>query len=192
MARIDAPKRPGALARLTGWYSRRRYGTDLAPAAEAWSHTPGLLLGYGALEMAFERSRRVDHKLKLLAELKASTVAGCEWCIDFGSMLSRGGGITDQQLRDLPRYQESDAFSELEKLVLDYATAMTRTPTEMSDELFERLRSHLDEPQIVELTTAVALENLRARFNYALGIESQEFSEGSFCAVPEREAEAVG
>ena len=49
-----------------------------------------------------------------------------------------------------------------------------------------------DEPQIVELTTAVALENLRARFNYALGIESQGFSEGSFCAVPERDAATVG
>jgi hypothetical protein len=43
-------------------------------------------------------------------------------------MLSRGGGITEQQLRDLPRHRDSDAFSELEKLVLDYATAMTRTP----------------------------------------------------------------
>lgn len=75
-----------------------------------------------------ERSRRLDRKLKPLAELKASTVAGCEWCIDFGSMLSRGGGITEQQLRDLPRHRDSDAFSELEKLVLDYATAMTRTP----------------------------------------------------------------
>jgi AhpD family alkylhydroperoxidase len=192
MARIAAPEQPGPLARLTAWYTRRQYGTDLAPATEAWSHTPGLLAGYGALETAFERSRRLDHKLRLLAELKTSTVAGCEWCIDFGSMLSRGGGISEQQLRDLPRYRDSDAFSELEKLVLDYATAMTRTPTEMSDELFEKLRRHLDEPQLVELTTAVALENLRARFNYALGIEAQGFSEGSFCAVPEREAAAVG
>ena len=192
MARIEAPQRPGPLARITAWYSRKRYGKDLAPATEAWSHTPGLLAGYGALELAFERSRRLDHKLKLLAELKASTVAGCEWCIDFGSMLSRGGGITEQQLRDLPRYRDSDAFTELEKLVLDYATVMTRTPTEMSDELFEKLRRHLDEAQIVELTTAVALENLRARFNYALGIESQDFSEGSFCAIPEREPAEVG
>jgi AhpD family alkylhydroperoxidase len=192
VARINAPARHGPLARLTAWYSRRRYGKHLAPATEAWSHTPGLLAGYGALEFAFERSRRLDHKLTLLAELKASTVAGCEWCIDFGSMLSRGGGITEQQLRDLPRYRDSASFSELEKLVLDYAAAMTRTPTEMSDELNEALHEHLDDAQIVELTTAVALENLRARFNYALGIESQEFSEGSFCAVPERGAAAAG
>jgi AhpD family alkylhydroperoxidase len=186
MPRLDAPERPGALARLSGWYSRRTYGADLAPT-DAWAHTPGLLAGYAAMELAFDRSRRLDETLKVLAELKTSTVTGCEWCIDFGSMLSRAKGVTEQQVRDLPRYRDSEAFTELEKLVLDYATRMTRTPTEMSDELFENLRRHLDEAQIVELTTAVALENLRARFNFALGIESQDFSEGSFCAIPERE-----
>jgi AhpD family alkylhydroperoxidase len=191
MGRLNAPERPGVVARLTGWYARRQYGKDLAPAAEAWSHTPGLLAGYGAMELAFDRSRRLDEKLKVLAELKTSTVTGCEWCIDFGSMLSRAKGITEQQIRDLPRYRDSEAFTELEKLVLDYATAMTRTPTEMPDELFDNLRRHLDDAQIVELTTAVALENLRARFNFALGIESQDFSEGSFCAIPEREPVAT-
>jgi AhpD family alkylhydroperoxidase len=179
------------VARLTGWYARRQYGADLAPAADAWSHTPGLLAGYGAMELALDRSRHLDPRLKLLAELKASTVTGCEWCVDFGSMLSRAQGISEQQLRDLPRYRESDAFTELEKLVLDFATAMTRTPTDMSDELFAALSRHLDEPQMVELATAVALENLRARFNHALGIESQNFSEGSFCAIPERERVAT-
>lgn len=191
MSRINAPERRGVVARLTGWYARRQYGADLAPAADAWSHTPGLLAGYGAMELALDRSRRLDPRLKLLAELKASTVTGCEWCVDFGSMLSRAQGISEQQLRDLPRYRESDAFTELEKLVLDFATAMTRTPTDMSDELFAALSRHLDEPQMVELATAVALENLRARFNHALGIESQNFSEGSFCAIPERERVAT-
>jgi AhpD family alkylhydroperoxidase len=190
MARIEAPAKPGLLARLSGWYARRRYGSELAPT-EALSRCPGLMLGYGAMELAFERSHRLDAKLKVLAELKAATVAGCEWCIDFGSMLSRGEGVTEKQLRDLPRYGESDAFSRLEKLVLDYAAAMSRTPVEVPDDLFAELRTHLDEAQIVELTTAVALENYRARFNWALGIESQDFSEGSFCAVPEREAPAA-
>jgi AhpD family alkylhydroperoxidase len=102
MSRIHAPERRGVVARLTGWYARRQYGADLAPAADAWSHTPGLLAGYGAMELALDRSRGLDARLKLLAELKASTVTGCEWCVDFGLMLSRAQGISDQQLRDLP------------------------------------------------------------------------------------------
>jgi AhpD family alkylhydroperoxidase len=187
MARIESPSHPSLLARVAGWYSRRRFGKEMGPLA-AYAHRPGLLLGYGALETASERSHRLDSRLKLLAETKAATLAGCEWCIDFGSMLSRGEGVTEQQLRDLPRYRDSDAFSELEKLVLDYAVAMSRTPVEVPEELFARLRERFDEPQLVELTTAVALENYRARFNHALGVEPQGFSEGAFCAVPERPA----
>jgi|SRR5215468_3214116 len=102
-----------------------------------------------------------------------------------GSAVGRQTGlVTEQQLRDLAQYQESPAFSPLEKLVLDYSVGLTRMPVEVSDELFAELRSHFDEAQLVELTAAIAWENYRARFNHAFGIESQDFSEGAYCAVP--------
>jgi hypothetical protein len=50
--------------------------------------------------------------------------------------------------------------------------------------MFAELRRHFDDAQIVELTAEIAWENYRARFNHALDIESQGFSEGSFCALP--------
>ena len=77
-------------------------------------------------------------------------------------------------------------FSPLEKLVLDYGVAMTHTPVEVPDELFAALRQHFDEPQLVELTAAIAWENYRARFNHAFGIEAQDFSKGAYCPLPER------
>jgi alkylhydroperoxidase family enzyme len=86
----------------------------------------------------------------------------------------------------LPNYADSEAFSDVEKTVLEYAEAMTRTPVEVSDELFSRLHVALSEEQIVELSEEIAWENWRARFNHALGVESQDFSEGSYCALPER------
>jgi alkylhydroperoxidase family enzyme len=89
---------------------------------------------------------------------------------------------------DLPKYKESAAFSELERLVLDYAVEMTKTPVAVPQALFEALRAQLDEAQMVELTAEIAWENHRARFNHALGIEAQGFSEGAFCALPERAA----
>ena len=58
-------------------------------------------------------------------------------------------------------------------------------PVAISDELFARLREHFDEEQIVELTTAIAIENFRARFNNALGITPAGFSAGEYCAVPD-------
>lgn len=83
-------------------------------------------------------------------------------------------------------FKESDTFSPLEKLVLEYASEMTKTPVEVSDALFAALRGQFDDAQLVELTAAIAWENYRARFDHALGFESQEFSEGAYCALPER------
>jgi 4-carboxymuconolactone decarboxylase len=150
-----------------------------------YAHAPRLLVGYGMLEDATARLHRVDHRLKALAELKAATLSHCEYCIDIGSQIARRAGITEAQLLALPRYRDSDEFSELEVLVLDYAVGMSSTPVDVPDELFARLREHFDDAQIVELTNIVALENMRGRFNLALGIGAAGFSEGMVCAVPD-------
>jgi alkylhydroperoxidase family enzyme len=105
--------------------------------------------------------------------------------------VGRTQGVTEAQLRDLSCYRESDAFSVLEKLALDYAVGMTRTPVDVSPELVAELAKHLDEAQIVELTAQIAWENWRARVNRALGIEAHGFTEGAFCPIPEH-AGAVG
>ena len=66
---------------------------------------------------------------------------------------------------------------------------MTQTPVEVPDALFARLREKFQEAQLVELTASIAWENYRARFDHAFGIEAENFSEGTFCAIPVREAE---
>ena len=106
--------------------------------------------------------------------------------MDIGSAVGRTAGVTESQLVDLPRYQESSAFSPLEKLVIEYAARRTTTPVEVPETLFTALRQQLSEAQLVELTATIAWENYRARFNHALGIEAQGFSQGAFCALPEK------
>jgi alkylhydroperoxidase family enzyme len=91
----------------------------------------------------------------------------------------------------LPRYRESKKFTALEQLVLDYATAMSRTPTTVTDELFAAMREHFDERQLVELTSVIALENMRARFNSAFDMTPAGFSEGMVCVAPEASAEPL-
>ena len=61
---------------------------------------------------------------------------------------------------------------------------MSSTPVVISDEMFQQLSEHFNESQIVELTSAIAWENYRARFDHALKVESQGFSEGEFCPLP--------
>lgn len=96
------------------------------------------------------------------------------------------GAVTEEQLHDLDRYRESDAFSPLEKLVLDLATRLSQTPVEVPDELRSELRRHLTEAQIVEIAAAAVWENHRARLNRAFGIEAAGFSEGAYCPMPHR------
>jgi alkylhydroperoxidase family enzyme len=182
MARIDPPAKPGPLTRLAWRIARRQAGGTLPEPAAVMAHSPVLMHGYGGFELAFKRAKHAPERLLALVELKAAALAGCEWCMDFGSWLAQNeSGVTEAQLRALPSFRDSDQFDEDEKLVLEYADAITRTPVDVPDELFGRLRERFDEPQIVELTWAAAIENMRARFNWALGIESQNYTEGSFC-----------
>ena len=85
----------------------------------------------------------------------------------------------ERKLAELADWRESSAFSELERVALEYAERMTYTGQKVDDALFERLRAHFSEAQIVELTAAVALENFRSKFNPVFGIES-----GGSCALP--------
>jgi alkylhydroperoxidase family enzyme len=100
--------------------------------------------------------------------------------------VGRRSGVTEAQLMALPDFENSTAFNEVEKLVLRYAVAMTATPVEVSEELFEALRRHFDEKQLVELTSGIAWENYRARFNHAFCIEAEGFYRGALCLLPQQ------
>ena len=99
--------------------------------------------------------------------------------------MGRELGATEAQLHDPPRYRESAAFSERERLVIDLAVEMTRSPVELPPELRTALRRHFTEAQLVELAAAIAWENYRGRFNRVFGVQPVGFSEGAFCVLPE-------
>ena len=94
--------------------------------------------------------------------------------------------MTEEQLHAISDYRNSAAFDDREKAVLDYAVAMTRTPVDVEDELYERMSCHFSEKQLIELTAIIAQENFRARFNRPFKVEPVGFSEGAFCPMPER------
>jgi 4-carboxymuconolactone decarboxylase len=188
-------RRARLLARILLWGGRRataqitgRETERMIEPLELYAHSPRLLLGYGLFEQATAKQHRVPERLKLLAELKAAALTTCEYCVDIGSQIARRAGISDEQLLALPRYRDSDLFTDLEKLVLEYAVGVSSTPVAVPDELLARLQAHFDDAQLVELTNVIALENMRGRFNLALGIGSAGFSEGMVCITPEPHA----
>ena len=92
--------------------------------------------------------------------------------------------MSPEKIEALPSFRTSLLFSETEKVVLEYADAMTQTPVEVVDSLFARLREKFSDVQLVELTATLAWENYRARFDHALGVESEGFTQGGYCALP--------
>ena len=90
----------------------------------------------------------------------------------------------------LADFESSASLSEMEKLVVRYAVAMTSTPVEVANEMFDSLKQHFNERQLVELTSAIAWENYRARFDHAFGIGSEGFSTGAYCPLPQQSRSA--
>ncbi len=96
--------------------------------------------------------------------------------MDIGSAVGRRKKVvTDEELREVPNWEHSKVLGERDKIVIEYAEEMSKTPVRVSDELFERLKKFFSDEQIVELTASVAYENYRARFNHALHIGSENF-----------------
>ncbi len=94
--------------------------------------------------------------------------------------------MTEEQLRELARYRESSAFTPREKLVLDLAVAMTRTPPDVDDRLFAGLQKQFTSAQLVELVTEIGLGNLRGRFNTTFRCCVAGFSGDAYCPLPEK------
>ena len=198
MARIQGvpPDQAGPITRLVYRLMRRGMrnmtgrhaanGSGIEPI-EVWAHQPKMMSGMGRFQQAVRKGRTVDERLKYLVELKGAQMIGCEYCVDLGSQICRNSGLTDEELLALPRYRGSDLFTEREKLALDYTVGVMRTPVDVSDELFARMKEHFTDEQIVEITALLTVVNLD-RFNAAFGVGSAGFSDGMVCVPPDRPA----
>jgi len=160
------------------------HGSGIEPV-EIWAHQPKMMSGMGRFQQAVRKGKAVDERLKYLIELKGAQMIGCEFCLDLGSQICRNSGFSDDELLALPRYRDSDRFTEREKLALDYTVAVMRTPVEVTDELFARMKEHFSDEQLVEITAFLTMVNLD-RFNAAFGVGAAGFSEGMVCVAPDR------
>jgi alkylhydroperoxidase family enzyme len=185
------PRIPGVREKDANWlvraayrYSRKRFGAVLEPAA-VMAHHPGVMVASSGHELAVQRaSKTLPTGLGELVTYWTAVRLGCSWCVDFGAMLQRHEGLDVDRLVEIHDYATSPRYTELEKLALAYADAMTATPVAVTDEQVAELAELVGRKGVVELTYLIALENQRGRFNAAFGITDQGFTSGDACRVP--------
>jgi AhpD family alkylhydroperoxidase len=163
---------------IAGW---REHRTDLM--RWLWRR-PVLALGIAAAEAAETLSKKVDARFKLLAQLRVAALVGCEFCLDIGTALAAHSDLTERQLLELNAFEESDAFSADEKLVLRYATALSRLPSVVEPGLRDRLVERFGKSGLTELTAAIAHEHERTRLYVGLGVRPGRFAPDGACRIP--------
>ena len=169
-------------AELTGLYgamvkrmSRKMFGEVPEPVGVAWHNRKVLNLSFSIGRKA-QKWDQCDENLKSFAHMATASLVGCSFCLDLGYFIAHNQGLDLDKAREVPRWRVSEVFTPLERDVMEYAEAMTQTPPTVTDELSARLLKALGPAALVELTMFIALPNLMARSNVAMGVESQEFS----------------
>jgi alkylhydroperoxidase family enzyme len=80
-------------------------------------------------------------------------------------------GLSDEEIAEI-REGRSEAFPPAEAVLLRMADAMADTPSNVGNELYQELRRHFSEEQLIELAASAALENYRARYNRVFDVGS--------------------
>lgn len=161
------------------WNQKRRYGKVLKPGL-LWARSPkvfmGLALLYGALD---RRSSPLNSLLRSLITVRISQINWCSFCIDINSATLRKRGASEEKLEALDHWQQSDLFEKHEKVALEYAEAITRSDTKVSEELMQKVKGHFSDDEVIEMTALIAFQNMSSKFNAALAVPSE-----GFCKIP--------
>lgn len=102
----------------------------------------------------------LEHELLELVKMRASQINGCAYCLDMHSKDARAAGETEQRLYLLDAWRETTLYSARERAALEWAEALTLVSEDhVPDSVFEAVREHFSEQELVDLSLAVVAIN---------------------------------
>lgn len=120
-----------------------------------------------ALE-AYIHGSSLGHRLLHLVKTRASQINGCAQCLDMHTQDARAEGESEQRLYTLSAWRETPFFDERERAALEWTEAVTLVAeTNVPDDVYERVKQHFSEQELMDLTLAVSLINTWNRLNVA-------------------------
>ena len=134
---------------------------------------------------AFYRSpqRKLDPKLRELGQTRAGFLRESQFVFSQHCKASRDVGLAEAKIAAIPSWSSADVFTPAERAVLAYVDELVLQNGRVQDATFERLRAHLSEEAILELTYITALYEMHAIMTRALRLEYDD--------VPERIVEVA-
>lgn len=171
MARLDYVRQSTEVAERI----RLRRGGHLTPLDGMLLHSTPVADGWNNLLGAIRNSTTLSAAIRELAILRVAALNGAPYEWRAHEPVAREAGLVDAQLDALREGGEQAPLTAAQRATLDYTDAMTRDVA-VPDAVFEDLREHFDDRQIVELTATVGTYNLVSRFLVALevGHEAEE------------------
>ncbi|MGN6753187.1 MAG: carboxymuconolactone decarboxylase family protein [Intrasporangium sp.] len=179
--RIPAAEVTGLYGGLVKVGARRMLGKVPDSVGVMWHHRR-VMLDLMSIGRKSEKWDALDSNLASFATMAAAASIGCSFCLDLHYFMAHNHRLDEAKAREVPRWRESDAFSPVERRVMEYAEAMCQTPVAVTDELSDALLADLGPAGLLELSARVGLMNATARSNIALGISSEHFSDA--CGLP--------
>jgi AhpD family alkylhydroperoxidase len=102
----------------------------------------------------------IEKSLLHLLKMRASQINGCAYCIDMHSKDARAAGETEQRLYGLSAWRETPFYTDRERAALEWLEALTLISTnDVPDALYDRVRQHFSEPELVAVTMAAIAIN---------------------------------
>lgn len=120
---------------------------------------PGALKAMMGLEN-YVNSSGLEKSLIELVKMRASQLNQCAYCIDMHAKDARKAGETEQRLYALSAWRETPFFTDRERAALEWTEAMTKlSSTHITDELYDEVKAHFNDEEMVVLTMAIVAIN---------------------------------
>lgn len=147
--------------------------TDFENQVPVYAHSPAGLKHIFGMATDIRAAGNLPQRLVEIAVIAVSQTNACPYCVAHHSAMAVDEGV-DPETIDRILEPDPPGLSEVEKLVRDYAVLVTERAWGIRDQVFEDLRKHFSEAQIVELTMRVTLTGMFNRINQALQIDMED------------------
>lgn len=164
---IPDPKTLGPEIRTTLENIGKAFG-QIPELAKSMALCPEVVKPMFETHHAIESYPTIEPRMREIARIRASVKNGSDYCLHTHMDLGLRAGLSHKQIDALRTNPGGGEFTEKEQIVIEYSDLLTRDPSGLPDELFDRLHAHFSDSEIVHLTLVIAMINAFNRYSEAL------------------------